>query len=423
MKRQRKNSDYDYRAHKYHCKPVGELPQAYYEERRGMIALWNDLCDLDLSFEEARCEFARNYDSGIVHEEEILQALVLEGANKKDIYTAEKSLKARRRKACRAGKYREPEPGFLKSASGLTKEYVHIHWGNREAVLNGFINARQKILARQGGRPKKKHKNSSMSFQLRYTGGGRDVHKLKKTSKVFYIENSKFFWTIGGEVTEWTLNMHRPLPEYAAVKTIRLTESYEGYHISFACEIEPEEKLPHGDAITIFEPRWTVDEKTMIVGRVQQALKSKELKWENFDTHNPPALKNIYQRAKQSDMLHSKAKKDQNNGGAGKAYWSQKRDVERRFIRHRDWCYWNFAKKIASESQVILLRKLDIKKLGMKRGDNKFVAPAVRRCMRLAAPADLYSKIEKQAYKYGVDVRYYKDNEEFSQIYAEYSQK
>lgn len=416
MRFKRTDDSLMYRAYKYYCKPAAPFPQEYCEERRRMIELWNAFCELDEFYSEHRLDFCRQDDAVRRLEAEVASTERDDEREKLD-----KQLRKQRRHYCKEAKYREPEPGFFKDAIEISK-LSQLHWCNREAMLHGFINARQKILSRQGGRPKKKNENSLLSFYIRYTGGGRDIHKLASPrASMFRFENGGFTWKIGGTDVHFKMTYHRPLPEWAIVKTIRLKEARQGFHIVFSCELEPEEPLAHGKEITIFEPRWTSEGETMIIGRLQVGLSSREIKWEDIDLHPVIAAKNVSQRAKKIARLHSAAKKAENGGDPkAKALWEKKRDIEERYIRHRDWCYWNFAKKMAQESCAIILRKLDIKFLGRRK---KGVPNSVRRNLRLAAPSDLYYKIQRQAEKHAVPVCFYKNDDEFTQIMADLKQK
>lgn len=417
MKHKRAIPEYQYRAYKYFCIPTSSLPAAYFEERRRMIALWNELCELDAFYAEQRMQFARQsesvrrYESAMGKETDEDRKRLLERELRKEI-----------RLFCKEHKYREPEPGFVRSASELAKTYSDVHWGNREAILHSFVNAREKLLKRMGGRPKTKTGESRISFQLRFTAGGKDIHKLyKQSNKIFSLYAAdRFRWRCRNEDIAFNITLHRAIPLHAAVKTIRLKEARNGFYITFSCEFEPEEPLCSGDKISIFQPRWTSVDGMLVIGVLQQGLQSKEITIDSLDCHEPQSKSAFVVRSRRARALHSLAKKAENNGEKAKAYWSRKRDVEQRMYRHRDWCYWNFAKRLASESSHILLRKMNIKSLARA---EKGVVPAIRRNLRLAAPSDLYNKIEQQAAKYTTEIRYWKDDEELSQILAEIRQK
>lgn len=131
-----------------------------------------------------------------------------------------------------------------------------------EALVQSFLNSRQKFLSGKGGPPRFKDWDSPLSFCIRYSGGGIPVDRLFNKNTRFYIDGidekrrGKFWWGLGASMCEFRTVLHRDLPKDAMVKSVRLVRDADRWQLSINVEEPPVEKLPHGDGVIHISMGW-----------------------------------------------------------------------------------------------------------------------------------------------------------------------
>lgn len=451
MKRAKENCER--RGYKYAAKPLDRIPDSWWQEHRAMVDYWNRLVTLS--------DWIYRLNVPV----DALGARPIAGGKKKDWQD------------------------FM--AYDMCGKGHDMYWANLGAVLDAFKVSKKTALKNfasgvvGSGMPKRKKYWFSPSF-FKAQSGGWTVDQLFGSPKQLFLtlpdkkKRSILSWTMKDEIVRFEVILHRPLPDDATIKNVRLRQDRDKkWFVSFNLQFPEQEKSLTGDVEFHFEPKWSVDfflaladrkkfnqKGDLIIGNLTANQTESRLVtlFSAVDSHEQPPKHDIFARIDRAEKLQQQASEEleiiksglgdyiaevkhamgwksdllPKCGAAGlkklfqiwdakevnrhpfilefkrklKRYDSlmrEKRGIQGRITRHRDWCYWNFAKDIAERAKVVYLKDISFKKLGMTTMDDQSSLPkevqrAIRRNKSYAAHGDLYAKIEQQCKKHGVEV-------------------
>lgn len=501
------NPDWSNKGYKYWAKPMESFPQYAHDQARLMMEMWNRAVEFFHQETKKRADFCRERNLEILELEEACKILhekvdaayqefkdikiknskvnkelveetkrVMIDPLQKEMWALEKKIREARKETCKKFKYKSDvnETGFLYnlrktyySEYGLTSYDAENIRASFTTTLHNFYQGISK--------PPRFKKENRLFFMCQYPLGRGFEELTKKHNKrtIFWIDppgrkgRTDFHWRFGDEVVTFRSIIHRPIPEEALIKSVRISQNRVTgkWSLIFALSMPPV-TLPHCDKIFYFFPKWSVDGPShdLIVGKLftesggeitqknihlfqdfEGTNKSKKLFLpliETVEKFRSMADQAIEEMKQEIAPLIPKLKDFGWNGNLAlcriegikeiqkvfrdnlpchplndilyegiKKYYRYLHNsvgIDRRIRKFRNDCYWNFVNRLAKQAKIVYLNDIDLKNLGEVKEISEItekVESKIRKYKSYAAHYDLFSKIKKKCAEHGVEIK------------------